>query len=106
MVSPDNPHQEQSATGTTGQLIRKVTIANKKGLHARAAAKFVKTAALYDAEVIVIKRDVEVPGSSIMGLMMLAAATGCTIELRAEGAQAEEALDALSDLVERKFDED
>ena len=57
--------------------LREVVIANRKGLHARAAAKFVKLAAGFDAEITVIKRDQSVPGSSIMGLMMLAATPGC-----------------------------
>jgi len=85
--------------------LREVVIANRKGLHARAAAKFVKLAAGFDAEITVIKRDQSVPGSSIMGLMMLAATPGCALELRAEGLEAEAALTALAELVNRKFDE-
>lgn len=87
-------------------LIRRVTIRNQKGLHARAAAKFVKTASAYDAQVEVEKGGQEVPGSSIMGLMMLAAAPGCEIELRVTGPQSEDCLSALVALVERKFDEE
>ena len=87
-------------------LPRSATIANRRGLHARAAAQFVKLAATFDAHVTVGHRGTEVSGLSIMGLMMLAAAPGCCIEMRATGAQATEALDALCDLVERKFDED
>ena len=85
---------------------RNATIANRRGLHARAAAKFVKLAATFDAQVTVGHRGTEVSGLSIMGLMMLAAAPGCCIEMKATGAQAVEALDALCDLVDRKFDED
>ena len=85
---------------------RSVTIVNQRGLHARAAAKFVRTAERFDAQVTVIKDGTEVPGNSIMGLMMLAAAPGTEIELRAEGAEAEAALDALQELIGRKFDED
>ena len=85
---------------------RNATIANRRGLHARAAAKFVKLAATFDAQVTVGHRGTEVSGLSIMGLMMLAAAPGCCIEMKATGAQAIEALDALCDLVDRKFDED
>ena len=85
---------------------RNATIANRRGLHARAAAKFVKLAATFDAQVTVGHRGTEVSGLSIMGLMMLAAAPGCCIETKATGAQAVEALDALCDLVDRKFDED
>lgn len=86
--------------------VRHVTICNRKGLHARAAAKFVKLAGEFSAQVTVVRRDQEVPGDSIMGLMMLAAAPGCELELRAEGPQAQEALDALTELVQRAFDED
>lgn len=91
---------------TTSPFVRHVTICNRKGLHARAAAKFVKLAGEFSAKVIVVRRDQEVPGDSIMGLMMLAAAPGCELELRAEGPQAQQALDALAELVQRAFDED
>lgn len=85
---------------------RCVTIRNQRGLHARAAAKFVKLAARFDAEVEVRRGDTQVSGQSIMGLMMLAAGPGTDIELLAGGAEAVEAVAALADLVERKFDED
>ncbi len=85
---------------------RTLNICNAKGLHARASAKFVKCAETFDAEVSVSRDGLTVPGTSIMGLMMLAAARGCDVEVEATGPQAEEALKALSDLVERKFDED
>ncbi|GIL00037.1 MAG: HPr kinase [Alphaproteobacteria bacterium] len=88
------------------ELVRVVTIVNQRGLHARAAAKFVKLADQFTAEVTVLKGDMVVSGRSIMGLMMLAAAPGTDIELRARGADAEAALAAIADLVERKFDED
>ncbi len=83
-----------------------VTIVNQRGLHARAAAKFVKLAGAFEAEVTVVRNGTEVPGSSILGLMMLAAAPGCELELRARGPAAHEAIDALRELVEKKFDED
>ena len=86
-------------------VVRHVTIVNTLGLHARAAAKFVKLAACYNAEVTVTKKDTSVSGSSIMGLMMLGAATGCDLELRATGPAAEAALLALADLIANKFDE-
>ena len=76
------------------------------GLHARAAAKFVKVAGGFNAQVRVIKGDMDVSGTSIMGLMMLAAGIGTDIELRASGVQAREAMQALVDLIERKFDEE
>lgn len=87
-------------------LKRNATICNRRGLHARAAAKFVKLAATFDAQVQVSHRGTEVSGLSIMGLMMLAAAPGCCIELRAEGTQAVEVLDALCGLIAQKFDEE
>ena len=88
-------------------IIQKVlTIRNTRGLHARASAKFVKCAEEFDADIKVSRDGQTVPGTSIMGLMMLAAATGCDIELECSGPQAQAALDALEDLVERKFDED
>ena len=85
---------------------RVATICNQRGLHARAAARFVKTAGLFDAEVRVRKNGTEVSGRSIMGLMMLAAAPGTAIELSASGPQAAEAVRALADLIECKFNED
>jgi phosphocarrier protein len=89
-----------------GVLARTVTIINLRGLHARAAAKFVKTAGQFDAQITVSKHDQEVSGSSIMGLMMLAAGKGSEIEIRAQGNQAQAALDALAALIAAKFDED
>jgi phosphocarrier protein HPr len=85
---------------------RTVTICNVRGLHARASAKFVKAAAGFDAEVRVSKDGTEVDARSIMGLMMLAAGIGSTIEIEAEGAEAQKALDALVALVEARFDEE
>jgi phosphocarrier protein HPr len=91
----------------TGAVARRVaTICNQRGLHARAAARFVKTASQFEAEVTVRKNGTEVSGRSIMGLMMLAAAPGTAIELTATGRQAEAAVAALADLIECKFDED
>ncbi len=83
-----------------------VTILNERGLHARAAAKFVKLAGNFDAEVTVVKNGTAVSGSSILGLMMLAAAPGCELELRAQGPAATAALGALAELIAKKFDED
>ena len=89
-----------------GAITRMANIRNQRGLHARAAAKFVKVAGTYNAQVRVIKGDMDVSGTSIMGLMMLAAGIGTDVELRASGAQAKEAMQALVDLIERKFDEE
>ena len=85
---------------------RRVTIVNQRGLHARAAAKFVKLAGSYEADVLVRKDGVEVSGLSIMGLMMLAAGQGAQIELQAEGPAREPALSALAALVAAGFHEE
>lgn len=92
--------------GSTPAVRRRVTICNQKGLHARAAAKFVKLAESFDAQVTVEKNETRVPGCSIMGLMMLAAGPGCDIEIEASGPEAAAAVDALAQLVAGKFDED
>ena len=89
-----------------GVLRLEVTIVNRRGLHARAAARFVKVAEQFAAEVEVAKDDLVVGGTSILGLMMLAAAAGSILELRARGREAEPALEALAALVARGFDED
>lgn len=85
---------------------RTVEILNKRGLHARASAKFVRLASTYEAEVQVSKDGQCVDARSIMGLMMLAAGPGSTIHIAADGEQAAEALDALCALVAARFDED
>jgi phosphocarrier protein len=82
------------------------TICNTRGLHARASAKFVKLASTFDAEIHVTREGVTVNALSIMGLLMLGAGNGCTIDISAEGAEAEAAVAGLVDLVARKFDED
>ena len=86
-------------------LLRHLVIVNKRGLHARAAAKFVTLAERFGASVEVEKGGQSVSARSIMGLMMLGAAKGATITLRAEGWDAKEAMEALSTLVEAGFDE-
>ena len=91
-------------TADTGNR-RKVTIVNERGLHARAAAKFVKLVDAFQATVTVEKCGTAVEGRSIMGLMMLAAGPGTDIFISASGADADAALDALTDLVARGFDE-
>jgi len=95
MTVPDEP-----------RAARLVTIVNSRGLHARASAKFVRLAGTFNAEVTVVKNDMEVSGSSIMGLMMLAAAPGSSLELRARGPAASAAVAALASLVENRFEED
>ncbi|MGH7212775.1 MAG: HPr family phosphocarrier protein [Acetobacteraceae bacterium] len=86
-------------------LSRTVRICNKRGLHARAAAKFVMTAERFGASVEVARDGQSVSARSIMGLMMLGAGPGAEIELRAEGWDAKEAIDALAALVEHGFNE-
>jgi phosphocarrier protein HPr len=105
----DRPADErpmQDARPPPGAVCRIATICNQRGLHARAAARFVKTAGLFNAEIWVRKNGTEVSGRSIMGLMMLAAAPGAVIRLAATGPDAEAAVTALAKLVECKFDED
>jgi phosphocarrier protein HPr len=98
---------EEPADPIKPALVRRVaTICNQRGLHARASARFVKMAAQFDAEVRVRKNGAEVSGRSIMGLMMLAAAPGSVLELSASGPQAADAINALADLIECKFNED
>jgi phosphocarrier protein HPr len=84
---------------------RVVTISNRRGLHARAAAKFVSMSERFSAEVEVLKDGQSVSSRSIMGLMMLGAGPGTPLELVAEGWDAKEALDALTELVESGFRE-
>jgi phosphocarrier protein HPr len=95
-----------AADAAIGALRRTLSIANKRGLHARAAAKFVRTAGQFDAMIRVSFKGQAVSALSIMGLMMLAAGVGSTIELSCSGRQAREAMAALSALVEGKFGED
>lgn len=83
-----------------------VEIVNERGLHARASAKFVRLAAGFDAEVKVSKDGSTVDARSIMGLMMLAAGPGSSIEITAEGAEATQAVEALVELVANRFDEE
>ena len=83
-----------------------VGICNQRGLHARASAKFVKLASSFESEIHVSREGTTVNALSIMGLLMLGAGIGSTIDISAEGPDAEEALAALLDLVARKFDED
>lgn len=87
-------------------LSRTVEIINERGLHARASAKFVKTAAQFDAEVSVTRDGQTVDAQSIMGLMMLAAGIGAAIDISAKGPEAEAALEALCRLVQDRFHED
>ena len=89
-----------------GAIVREFTICNKKGLHARASARFVQTVEKFDADVRVMRCGETVGGTSIMGLMMLAAGQGHSILIEAEGADARAAIEALITLVESGFGED
>jgi phosphocarrier protein HPr len=89
-----------------GAISRDVLIVNKKGLHARASAKFVQTAEQFDAAITVTRGHESVGGTSIMGLMMLAAGPGITIAIKATGNEAQAAIDALCALVSSKFGEE
>jgi phosphocarrier protein HPr len=97
---------EKPLLNAGGLRTRTVTIANRRGLHARAASKFAQTAIAFDADITVNRAGQTVPGTSILGLMMLAAAPGNTIEISTRGTEADAALDALCSLVETKFEEE
>lgn len=88
------------------ELGQRLTIVNQRGLHARASARFARTAECFDAEISVTRDGVTVGASSIMGLMMLGAGPGSTVLVRSKGIQAREALEAIVALIEAGFDED
>ena len=88
-----------------GAVVRELTICNKKGLHARASARFVQTVEKFDADVRVMRCGETVGGTSIMGLMMLAAAPGTSITVEATGKEAAEVIEALAALVDSRFGE-
>jgi phosphocarrier protein len=85
---------------------RTLTIRNQRGLHARAASKFVKLAGQFDADVVVTKDGQSVSGRSIMGLMMLAASIDSTIDVACEGVDAQIAINAIANLIDDKFGEE
>lgn len=99
--------RDRRASRSTAKAIiaRPAMICNERGLHARAASKFVKLVGQFDADITVTKGSQTVSGQSILGLMMLAAGPGCEIEISATGPQAEEAVSALCGLVDAKFEE-
>jgi phosphocarrier protein len=86
-------------------ISRDIEIKNKLGLHARAAAKLVHTAARFKSDIKIRKDDEEVDGKSILGILLLAAGRGSTITVRADGEDEREALDAVEKLIDSKFDE-
>jgi phosphocarrier protein HPr len=84
---------------------RSVQIVNKNGLHARPAAEIVKAASKFKSEITIVRDDLEVNGKSIMGVMMLAAEFGATLTIRANGPDAQQAVDAIAELIARRFGE-
>jgi phosphocarrier protein len=107
---PQTPENQKQMTATENSpkdgISTRVTILNKKGLHARAAAAFVKALEPYNAEITVCRDQETVSGHSIMDLLLLAAGKGTDLTINASGPDAETALKTLQDLVERKFDEE
>lgn len=87
-------------------LVRDVTIINRKGLHARAAAKVVKLSNQFTCEVTISRNGLDASGRAILDLLMLAASQGKNVTIQCHGADAQEALDALTDLLNRGFDEE
>ena len=96
---------EPAAQRRPSLISRTAVIVNQRGLHARAAAKFVRVAEDFDCQIQVVRDDQVVAGTSILGLMLLGAGVGTELVLRAEGADAGDAVAALADLIERGFDE-
>jgi phosphocarrier protein HPr len=111
MIEPADSRAREPATEAVkepapdGAVVRVLTICNKKGLHARASAKFVQTVEKFDAEVRVRRCNEIVGGTSIMGLMMLAAAPGSSITVEATGREAAEVVEALATLIDSRFGE-
>ncbi len=101
-----SPNHAPGPTIPPGAVSRELPIINKRGLHARASAKFVQMVERFDAEVWVTKGSETVGGTSIMGLMMLSAGPGTSIVVSAAGAEAQAALDAITQLVASKFNEE
>jgi phosphocarrier protein len=104
-MSDDEADCPPAAPARDGEIVRELAIINKRGLHARASAKFVACADRFDAAIKVSRCGETVDASSIMGLMMLAAGIGTSITLRATGAEAAAAVEALSALVADRFGE-
>ena len=100
------PAGASDAAGGVAPVVRVLEICNKKGLHARASAKFVQTVEKFDAEVKVKRGNEVVGGTSIMGLMMLSAGPGTTITVEASGREASAVIDALAALVSGRFTEE
>src|ERR1700733_8630486 len=106
MSEDDTPPENTGAAVPPGAISREMLIINKRGLHARASAKFVQMVERFNAEVWVTKGNETVGGTSIMGLMMLSAGPGTSIVASAPAPEAEAAINALPDLVASKFNEE
>jgi phosphocarrier protein len=106
MTDPAGLDKSTAAAGPDRATTRELRICNKKGLHARASAKFVQTVEKFDADVKVKRGQEVVGGTSIMGLMMLAASPGCCIRVTATGREAQAVIEALSALVSGRFTEE
>ena len=106
----DGSGQDEDCSGVTnfpeGAIVREMPIVNKKGLHARATAKFVQCVENFDCDVFVSRCGETVGGTSIMGILTLGAGIGTTITVAATGAQAEQAIEAITTLVANRFGED
>ena len=104
-MSDESSSDRNTAAASEGAEIRVLEIVNKKGLHARASAKFCQIVERFDADVRVTRGHETVGGTSIMGLMMLAAGPGTSITVEATGPQAAEVVEALAQLVAERFTE-
>jgi phosphocarrier protein len=103
----DGRGREAGSAPSSGEtIVREIPITNKRGLHARASAKFVQMAERFKADITVTRNNETVSGNSIMGLMMLAAAPGSSVIVSATGPEAREAIEALTTLVTTKFGEE
>jgi phosphocarrier protein len=101
-----SPENDPGPSIPSGAVSREIPIINKRGLHARASAKFVQMVERFNAEVWVTRGGETVGGTSIMGLMMLSAGPGTTIVVSAIGPEAQAAVDAITELVASKFNEE
>jgi phosphocarrier protein HPr len=105
-AGPGDDAASDQPSSTTGAVVREIPIINKRGLHARASAKFVQMVERFNAEISVTRNGETVGGNSIMGLMMLSAGPGTSIVISATGPEAEAALAALTELIGSKFGEE
>ena len=105
-ASDDGSREAGNAPTAGGTIVREIPITNKRGLHARASAKFVQMVERFKADITVTRNNETVGGNSIMGLMMLSAAPGTTIVVSVAGPEAQAALEAITELVASKFNEE